>query len=90
MKLWGRASLVRGGKRRVMERLRARIKAFERELHILGMILVIGAVLGVGGWLAGSGEAGTPAPAPTVTVVQPAAEGTPSAEDCACSAEEGK
>ena len=73
-----------------MERLRARIKAFERELHILGMILVIGAVLGVGGWLAGSGEAGTPAPAPTVTVVQPAAEGTPNAEDCACSAEEGK
>ena len=42
-----------------MERLRARIKAFERELHILGMILVIGAVLGVGGWLAGSGEAGS-------------------------------
>lgn len=73
-----------------MERLRARIKRFERELHILGMILVIGAVLGVGGWLAGSGEAGTPAPAATVTVVQPVAEGTPDPEDCACSADEGK
>ena len=73
-----------------MERLRARIKRFERELHILGMILVIGAVLGVGGWLAGSGEAGAPVPVPTVTAVQSAAVGTPSAEDCACSAEEGK
>ena len=58
----------------------ARIKRFERELHILGMILVIGAVLGVGGWLAGSGEAGAPVPAPTVTAVQSAAVGTPSAE----------
>ena len=73
-----------------MEKLRARIKRFERELHILGMVLVIGAVLGVGGWLAGSGEAGTPAPAPAVTVVLPAAEGTPNPEDCACSADEGK
>ena len=54
------------------------------------MIVVIGAVLGVGGWLAGSGEAGTPAPAPAVTVVLPAAEGTPDPEDCACSADEGK
>ena len=73
-----------------MEGLRGRIKRFERELHILGMVLVIGAVLGVGGWLAGSGEAGTPAPAVTVTVVQPAAEGTPNPEDCACSADEGE
>ncbi len=73
-----------------MEKLRARIKRFERELHILGMVLVIGAVLGVGGWLAGSGEAGTPAPAATVTIVQPVAEGTPNPEDCACSAEEGR
>ena len=73
-----------------MERLRVQIKRFERELHILGMVLVIGAVLGVGGWLAGSGEAGTPAPAATVTIVQPVAEGTPNPEDCACSAEEGK
>ena len=71
-----------------MERLRARIKRFERELHILGMVLVIGAVLGVGGWLAGSGEAGTPAP--TATVVQAAVVGTPDPEDCACSAEEGR
>ena len=60
-----------------MEGLRARIKRFERELHILGMILVIGAVLGVGGWLAGSGEAGAPVPVPTVTAVQSAAVGTP-------------
>lgn len=73
-----------------MERLRGRIKRFERELHILGMVLVIGAVLGVGGWLAGSGQAQVPAPAPAVTVVLPAAEGTPDPEDCACSAEEGK
>ncbi len=73
-----------------MERLRARIKRFERELHILGMILVIGAVLGVGGWLAGSGQAQVPAPAPTVSAVLPVAEGTPDPEDCACSAEEGK
>lgn len=73
-----------------MERLRGRIKRFERELHILGMIVVIGAVLGVGGWLAGSGQAQVPTPAPAVTVVLPAAEGTPNPEDCACSADEGK
>ena len=73
-----------------MEKLQTRIKRFERELHILGMVLVIGAVLGIGGWLAGSGEAGTPAPAPTATVVQAAVVGTPDPEDCACSAEEGR
>ncbi len=73
-----------------MEKLRIGVKRFARELHILGVILVVGAVLGIGGWLAGSGETRTPLPAPTATVVQAAAVGTPSAEDCACSAEEGK